>query len=610
MRKLALDNTSTSFSSRQRGARKKGRDEDMPYRPAEDDWEVNSEESDEGEGIVRSGALEGRADTRGVRKEKGDGYLGTGLGLRPRQRSRGMDDGDDDIRSEGMRSHRETTPNFDNTARSRYTRSPTPAQVIARAFSPKVDRQPASSRKRQPSTSRTIITNLLHGVVLALRFVVEAAYAITHTLLVQPFHSVFGSGKQFLRSLRNNWWKWLVGLLLLSLSLRIPDAFSSRGKYSVPDAPPGSMEELVGRLTHLENAVGLLSDSSNLLAEAEREGKKVDDEINIRMAELERSLAAQRKNNAEAFKPFDSLRKDLSELSTRVSDSEKQYREVYSKLARVDVVDRDHRSLQSRVAQVEQKMNTALEDGRLHDALERILPHYMPVKRTADGFDVEPTFWTELRKVLVGKSDIDAAVRSALTSTEGAPRSDKAWTDKFDAWGDKFLKQGRADGVLMTRGDVTEMLETKVKELRVATNPRPRGNIPTPGDDVTSLLQDLIDAALLRYSKDTIARPDYALFTAGARIIPSITSDTLVMRVPGVFAKYVMGRKPIEGRTPATALHPDISVGSCWPFAGSQGQLGVLLNRRVVVSDITIEHAANEVALDTSTAPKQVEVVS
>ena len=596
---------------------KKGRDEDMPYRPAEDDWEVNSEESDEGEGIVRGGALEWRADTRGARKEKGEGYLGMGLGLKVRHRSQrpyGEDEYVEDY------SHRETTPapvghiEVASPARSRFTRSPTPAQVIARAFSPAVEKRPTTSRKRQPSTTRTVITNLLYGLVLALRFVVEATYALCHTLLVRPFRSLFGSGRQFLRSLKENWWKWLLGLLLLSLSLRLPDAISTRGKYAAPNGPPGSMDELVGRLTHLEQAVGLLSDSSRLLAEAEREGKKTDDEINGRVAALEATFSSQRARLADQST---TLKKELASITKRMGASERQHMDVYGKLAKMEDVKIDVESLRTRITRVEEHIKTVLEDGHLREALERILPLYMPVKRTTSGFDIEPAFWSEMRKVLVGKNDVDVIVRSALTGATIVPKSDK----DLDAWGKKFMDQQRVDGAFLTRDDFTEMLETKVKELKdlIATLPRHQegpvksspASVKSPkGEDITSLLQDLIDAALLRYSKDTIARPDYALFTAGARIIPSITSDTLVMRIPGVFGKYVLGRKPIEGRTPATALHPDISVGSCWPFAGSQGQLGVLLNRRVVVSDITVEHAAKEVALDTSTAPKNIEVVS
>jgi SUN domain-containing protein 1/2 len=65
--------------------------------------------------------------------------------------------------------------------------------------------------------------------------------------------------------------------------------------------------------------------------------------------------------------------------------------------------------------------------------------------------------------------------------------------------------------------------------------------------------------------------------------------------------------KVIPGRPPATALLPDINVGNCWPFAGPSGQIGILLARRILVSAITIEHAAREVSFDMAAAPREVE---
>jgi hypothetical protein len=150
------------------------------------------------------------------------------------------------------------------------------------------------------------------------------------------------------------------------------------------------------------------------------------------------------------------------------------------------------------------------------------------------------------------------------------------------------------------------------EERQLRTSKAEIADVAHTGDIQHSVsdVQDMIDAALLRYSKDTLARTDYALFTAGGRVVPSITSDTLVLKPVSALSKWLGGKRDVEGRPPATALHPDTSVGSCWPFQGGQGQLGVLLSRRAVITEITVEHAAKELALDVSTAPKAIEVVS
>lgn len=101
---------------------------------------------------------------------------------------------------------------------------------------------------------------------------------------------------------------------------------------------------------------------------------------------------------------------------------------------------------------------------------------------------------------------------------------------------------------------------------------------------------------------------DFALYSAGGRVIPSITSDTFEQPIPRWGG--LLKPKVILGRPPATALVPDVNVGNCWPFAGAKGQLGIKLARRVHVSDITIEHAAREVSFDMAAAPRDIEGAS
>jgi len=133
------------------------------------------------------------------------------------------------------------------------------------------------------------------------------------------------------------------------------------------------------------------------------------------------------------------------------------------------------------------------------------------------------------------------------------------------------------------------------------------------GQNVTAVISSLVDSALLRYSKDVLARPDYALFTSGGRVIRSLTSQTYEphpLSRSRAALSWITGASAPRGRPAVTALHPDTAPGSCWPFEGQRGQIGIQLSRRVVPSDITIEHISRDVALDgdVSSAPKDFEV--
>ncbi|KAJ7108175.1 hypothetical protein C8R44DRAFT_636858 [Mycena epipterygia] len=109
-----------------------------------------------------------------------------------------------------------------------------------------------------------------------------------------------------------------------------------------------------------------------------------------------------------------------------------------------------------------------------------------------------------------------------------------------------------------------------------------------------------------------VARPDFALHSSGAFVIPSITSQTYALRpstLHGRLFEYFTGIGVLPGRPPVTALHYDIHHGHCWPFVGSQGQLGIVLAAPVYIEDITIDHVAAAVSISRRTsAPRDMEV--
>jgi SUN domain-containing protein 1/2 len=131
------------------------------------------------------------------------------------------------------------------------------------------------------------------------------------------------------------------------------------------------------------------------------------------------------------------------------------------------------------------------------------------------------------------------------------------------------------------------------------------------GQDVTELIGHLVDTAVTRYSKDTIAKADFALSSSGASIIPSLTSETLEIVPQGMWQQAIAtitGNGYAIGRPPITALHYETHNGHCWPFVGDQGQLGVLLALPVRIEEITIDHVARDVAWDMRSAPRMMEV--
>ncbi|KAH9960804.1 hypothetical protein BC827DRAFT_1260619 [Russula dissimulans] len=96
------------------------------------------------------------------------------------------------------------------------------------------------------------------------------------------------------------------------------------------------------------------------------------------------------------------------------------------------------------------------------------------------------------------------------------------------------------------------------------------------GQDVTALIGHLVDTAMSRHSKDTIAKADFALHSGGA--MPQGVRQQVI--------GYLTGHGYALGRPPITALHHETHVGHC--------QLGVTLSRVVRIEEVTIDHVARD----------------
>jgi SUN domain-containing protein 1/2 len=112
----------------------------------------------------------------------------------------------------------------------------------------------------------------------------------------------------------------------------------------------------------------------------------------------------------------------------------------------------------------------------------------------------------------------------------------------------------------------------------------------------------VVNSALLEYSKDIIGKKDYALRRAGAIPIPLLTSPPLPepkhpRPTEGSYESRLLG-------SASMALNPDLQPGSCWFAAGSSAHLGIALSTPIIITHVTIDNIAKELAPDVREAPR------
>ncbi|KAF4571124.1 hypothetical protein EYR36_008452 [Pleurotus pulmonarius] len=104
-----------------------------------------------------------------------------------------------------------------------------------------------------------------------------------------------------------------------------------------------------------------------------------------------------------------------------------------------------------------------------------------------------------------------------------------------------------------------------------------------------------------------VDRPDFALLSAGARVIPALTTPTLKLTTSRSWLSSFF-HSPRFGNPPEVALQPDLHNGNCWPFAGEVGQLAITLARTIYVQEVVIEHIPRHLSFDISSAPMDMEL--
>ncbi|KAI9504138.1 UNC-like C-terminal-domain-containing protein [Coemansia spiralis] len=132
--------------------------------------------------------------------------------------------------------------------------------------------------------------------------------------------------------------------------------------------------------------------------------------------------------------------------------------------------------------------------------------------------------------------------------------------------------------------------------------------LTSDGDAAYTHVSRMIEDALSRYSNDRLGKTDFALFSAGARIIPGLTSPTFEPPARGLTQKLWRKMGMISSQPPVAILDPNTHIGECWPMQGSSGQVAIHLAQPVGVSDFAIEHVAKSIAIDWRSAPREIEV--
>lgn len=343
------------------------------------------------------------------------------------------------------------------------------------------------------------------------------------------------------------------------------------------------------------------------------------------------------------------IEKHETDLKNRNSKSDVAITEMKHLKANIDMFKKDLHRLEGelkKVSDYEYISKVAIK------SIQDWLPPQLAVRVNPKTKKIEatPEFWTALRGVFADRTEMQKSVAS-----QAAKIADAKVVQKELSW-NEFLKgneeaikgfvkvqmdqkwnQAGEDGVIVSREYFLEILKDQVASLHGDMDSKMKGLMEKfeksskenlskavataeamikrvkksgggKGDLSSEAMERIVETAIHKYATDTLAKPDYALYSSGARINPLLTSPTY-FHSPKSFVKrlgsYVFGGAGATwGHQPAMALFQDTNVGMCWAFPGDHGYLGIRLSEPVLISDVSVEHVHRDVSKNIASAPK------
>ncbi|KAJ3025824.1 UNVERIFIED_CONTAM: hypothetical protein HDU68_006604 [Siphonaria sp. JEL0065] len=244
-------------------------------------------------------------------------------------------------------------------------------------------------------------------------------------------------------------------------------------------------------------------------------------------------------------------------------------------------------------------------------------------------------------------------IQTALESLASKTHVDSLFAEKSREFLEKsrsHVEQVLAGGpnnepskTILTRDQVIALLSQEINSAKIEmeaqfeykleqVNPANRARLDV--EAMKSVMDALIENALMRYAADGIGREDYALDSNGAYVIQSLTSAPFTIASETVFGR-AMGHRQRAGFGPFIALTEGVSPGKCWAMngkvvflnvfsnfginslllrpIGTSGTLGINLASPIIPTSFTIDHVSKQVLLPPNnqglkSSPKEIEL--
>ncbi|KAH7864146.1 hypothetical protein Vadar_026316 [Vaccinium darrowii] len=169
---------------------------------------------------------------------------------------------------------------------------------------------------------------------------------------------------------------------------------------------------------------------------------------------------------------------------------------------------------------------------------------------------------------------------------------------------------GRTEGLEKSLGELSSMEWLSKDDMarffdELKKNNKGLGNGDVDLDEIRAIARGIVEKEIEKHAADGLGRVDYALSSAGATVVRH-SEPYGVGKVRGWFYTANGNEDHHEANV---MLRPSFGEpGQCFPLKGSTGFVEIKLRTAIIPEAITLEHVAESVAYDRSSAPKDCRV--
>ncbi|KTW27154.1 uncharacterized protein T551_03148 [Pneumocystis jirovecii RU7] len=368
--------------------------------------------------------------------------------------------------------------------------------------------------------------------------------------------------------------------------------------------------------------------------------KLQDSKRDLKINDIFNSLSFLQGNVSKYENQFINHEKSLKSFNEEVVTVKKHVDHVYQEFTNSQII-------------LKNDLNDKYITEKIINTLESYLPSQLVVKidPKTGKIDISPEFWILLREIFPDRIEIDKALKTSFlkNSKNTDTLSLISWSNFLKnneeniktfikSQTDEDLRKSQENGSIISKAYFINTLKENLKKIQddlekdlitIKTQindqfkkldytyknkiqPSHSDHLKNTKNIHNKVVETLIETALHKYSSDVLARPDFALYSSGARINPFLTSSTYLQRptkfIPNLLSKIFWDIGCTWGYPPAMAIHHENNVGMCWAFPGSIGQISIRLSETIFLTDVTIEHVDSKIAHDVSTAPRDIEL--